>query len=64
LRSGAFARHRDSAPFAESFGAEDLIPLSMLDELGATPAHLVGFSDGGKYELLMAALNLARYVLS
>ena len=31
--------------------------LAMLDEIGASPAHLVGFSDGGEYELLMAALQ-------
>jgi valacyclovir hydrolase len=31
--------------------------LAMLDTLGASPAHLVGFSDGGEYELLMAALK-------
>lgn len=31
--------------------------LAMLDSLGASPAHLVGFSDGGEYELLMAALR-------
>jgi valacyclovir hydrolase len=29
--------------------------LAMLDSLGASPAHLVGFSDGGEYALLMAA---------
>lgn len=28
--------------------------LAMLDALGASPAHLVGFSDGGEYSLLMA----------
>ena len=31
--------------------------LAMLDAIGASPAHLVGFSDGGEYELLMAALR-------
>ena len=31
--------------------------LSLLDALDAWPAHLVGFSDGGEYELLMAALS-------
>ena len=31
--------------------------LAMLDAIGASPAHLVGFSDGGEYELLMAALE-------
>ena len=29
--------------------------LAMLDAIGAQPAHLVGFSDGGEYALLMAA---------
>ena len=29
--------------------------LAMLDALGASPAHFIGFSDGGEYELLMAA---------
>jgi valacyclovir hydrolase len=29
--------------------------LAMLDAIGASPAHLIGFSDGGEYELLMAA---------
>ena len=31
--------------------------LAMLDGLAASPAHLVGFSDGGEYALLMAALR-------
>jgi valacyclovir hydrolase len=31
--------------------------LAMLDAIGAAPAHLVGFSDGGEYALLMAALR-------
>ncbi len=31
--------------------------LAMLESLAATPARLVGFSDGGEYELLMAALK-------
>jgi pimeloyl-ACP methyl ester carboxylesterase len=31
--------------------------LMMLAALGASPAHLVGFSDGGEYALLMAALR-------
>jgi valacyclovir hydrolase len=31
--------------------------LAMLDAVGASPAHLVGFSDGGEYELLMAAMK-------
>src|SRR5689334_16208763 len=29
--------------------------LALLDEIGASPAHLVGFSDGGEYALLMAS---------
>lgn len=31
--------------------------LAMMDALGASPAHLVGFSDGGEYAFLMAALK-------
>src|SRR5215208_1811026 len=31
--------------------------LALLEALGASPAHLVGFSDGGEYALLMAALT-------
>jgi valacyclovir hydrolase len=31
--------------------------LALLETLGASPAHLVGFSDGGEYALLMAALR-------
>lgn len=31
--------------------------LAMLEQMGASPAHLVGFSDGGEYALLMAALR-------
>jgi len=31
--------------------------LAMLDAIGAAPAHLVGFSDGGEYALLMASLS-------
>lgn len=31
--------------------------LAMLEAIGASPAHLVGFSDGGEYALLMAALK-------
>jgi valacyclovir hydrolase len=40
--------------------------LAMLDAIGASPAHLVGFSDGGEYELLMAALrpNAVRSVVT
>ena len=31
--------------------------LALLAKLDASPAHLVGFSDGGEYSLLMAALE-------
>ena len=31
--------------------------LALLDKLGAAPAHIVGFSDGGEYALLVAELN-------
>lgn len=31
--------------------------IELLEELGATPARIVGFSDGGEYGLLMAALR-------
>jgi len=30
-----------------------------MQELGASPAHVVGFSDGGEYALLMAELKPA-----
>jgi valacyclovir hydrolase len=33
--------------------------LALLDHLGASPAHLVGFSDGGEYELVMASSSPA-----
>jgi valacyclovir hydrolase len=33
--------------------------LAFLDHLGTGPAHLVGFSDGGEYSLLMAILKPA-----
>lgn len=33
--------------------------LALLEELGASPAHIVGFSDGGEYALLMAELRPA-----
>jgi valacyclovir hydrolase len=33
--------------------------LDLLDELAASPAHVVGFSDGGEYALLMAELKPA-----
>lgn len=31
--------------------------LALLDEQGASPAHIVGFSDGGEYALVMAELK-------
>jgi pimeloyl-ACP methyl ester carboxylesterase len=34
-----------------------LVFLDMSDALGASPARLVGFSDGGEYALLMAAMR-------
>ena len=47
---------------------QDDVPvlLSMLDAIGASPAHLVGFSDGGEYELLMSAVrpNAVRSVVT
>ncbi|TMF08729.1 MAG: alpha/beta hydrolase [Chloroflexi bacterium] len=33
--------------------------LALLDEVGASPAHIVGFSDGGEYALVMAELQPA-----
>lgn len=33
--------------------------VALLDELGASPAHIVGFSDGGEYALVMAELKPA-----
>lgn len=33
--------------------------LALLEELSASPAHIVGFSDGGEYALVMAELNPA-----
>ncbi len=33
--------------------------LALLDELQASPAHIVGFSDGGEYALVMAELQPA-----
>lgn len=33
--------------------------LALLDRLGASPAHIVGFSDGGEYALVMAELKPA-----
>lgn len=31
--------------------------LAMLEAIGASPAHLIGFSDGGEYSLLMGTLQ-------
>lgn len=31
--------------------------LALLEKLGALPAHVVGFSDGGEYALVMAEMN-------
>lgn len=33
--------------------------LALLDKLGASPAHIVGFSDGGEYALVMAEIDPA-----
>lgn len=42
--------------FTASYYRDDAILfLRMLDELEALPAHLVGFSDGGEYALIMGA---------
>jgi pimeloyl-ACP methyl ester carboxylesterase len=50
-KSGPQPRH-----FATTYYHDDAaLFLSFLDELGASPAHLVGFSDGGEYALVMAA---------
>ena len=40
--------------------------IALLRHLGAAPAHLIGFSDGGEVSLLMAALspNVARSVVT
>ncbi len=44
--------------YSPSYYRDDaLIFLAMLDALGASPARLVGFSDGGEYALLMAAMR-------
>jgi valacyclovir hydrolase len=41
--------------FTPSYFADDAaVFLEMLDALGAAPAHLAGFSDGGEYALVMA----------
>ena len=44
--------------YSPSYYRDDAVVfLALLEALGASPAHLVGFSDGGEYELLMAALR-------
>jgi valacyclovir hydrolase len=44
--------------YAPGYFAEDTeVFFAMLEALGATPARLVGFSDGGEYALLMAAVR-------
>ncbi|GAB3415398.1 alpha/beta fold hydrolase [Flindersiella endophytica] len=47
--------------YAASFYADDARTfLGLLDDLGVSSAHLVGFSDGGETALLMAALEPSR----
>lgn len=41
------------------FGDDSRSFLALLDELQASPAHIVGFSDGGEYALVMAELRPA-----
>ncbi len=41
------------------FNDDANVCIAMLEALGASPAHLVGFSDGGEYALLMAVLQPA-----
>jgi valacyclovir hydrolase len=44
--------------YTPSYFQEDAaVFLAMLDAIGASPAHIVGFSDGGEYALLMSALK-------
>ena len=46
--------------YTASYYAEDSRSLlALLEDLGVTPAHIVGFSDGGEYALIMAELNPA-----
>jgi valacyclovir hydrolase len=46
--------------YTPSYYAEDPpLLLDLLESIGATPAHLVGFSDGGEYALVMAAIRPA-----
>ena len=42
--------------YTPDYYREDVgVLVAMLDALGASPAHLAGFSDGGEYALLMGA---------
>jgi valacyclovir hydrolase len=44
--------------YTPTYHREDsLVFLALLDALKASPAHVAGFSDGGEYGLLMAALK-------
>jgi valacyclovir hydrolase len=52
-RSGPQPRTYTSAYYRE----DAALFLAMLDTLGASPAHVLGFSDGGEYALLMAAFE-------
>lgn len=46
--------------YTASYYQDDALSfLALLDELRATPAHVVGFSDGGEYALMMAELKPA-----
>lgn len=48
------------------YGDDATVFLALLDAVGVSSAHLVGFSDGGEYELLMAARqpNAARSLVT
>ncbi|HEY7269433.1 MAG TPA: alpha/beta hydrolase [Dehalococcoidia bacterium] len=61
-RSGPQPREYTSSYYrqdVEAFAA-------LLEDLGALPAHLLGFSDGGEYALLLAAVHpeMARSIVS
>ncbi len=44
--------------YTPSYYHDDVVIFSaLLESLGAAPAHLVGFSDGGEYALLLAATS-------
>jgi valacyclovir hydrolase len=46
--------------YAASYYQDDALAfLTLLDRIGATPAHVVGCSDGGEYALIMAELKPA-----